>query len=241
MLKSQRRAGRIALAVTMLIAFFDVAVGTSGEREASGAPERPIPTYVGTPEPNRTATFHTFDIEEVFSSADGKVQFIELHETEGVEGNLGFAGNLVTTDANVFTYPSDLPDTATANRFVLIATDSFATLPGAVTPDFIIPQRFFEILGDTISILQAPTNSPVDTFTFGVTFPLPTDGVLSLNRDGTTGLNSPTNFAGETGSVTAAPPIPALAPGPLVLMALLLLAAGASITRVRRRGSRIRQ
>ena len=233
MLKSQRRAGGVALALPILIAFSDVAALT--ERAAAGPSERPNVASVTAPEPNRAATFHTFDIEEVFSNRDGSVQFIELREAEGVEGNFHFAGNLVTTNANVFTYPTDLPDTTTANRFVPIATASFATLPGAVTPDYIIPQQFFEITGDTISIVEIATDVTVDTFAFEVTSLLPNDGVLSLNRDGTTGVNSPTNFAGETGSVNAASPIPALSRASLIVMTLLLVSAAVVITRARRR------
>ncbi len=233
MLNNQRRAGGAALAVTFLIAFSDVALRTG--RAAAGPPERSNVASATAPEPSRSVTFHTFDIEEVFSNRDGSVQFIELRETEGVDANFHFAGNRVTANTNVFTYPTDLPDTVTANRFVLIATATFAALPGAVTPDYIIPEFFFETAGDTISILETPTDVVVDTFSFGATLLLPTDGVLSLNRDGTTGMNSPTNFAGETGSVNSAPPIPALSRASLAMMALLLVIAAVGITRARRR------
>ena len=233
MLKSQWRARGHALALTILIVFSAVAVRT--ERAAAEPPGRLGVAPTTSPEPNRTATFHTFDIEEVFSSRDGLVQFIELQESDGVDGNLHFAGNLLTTNGNVFAYPADLPDTTTANRFVLIATASFATLPGAVTPDYIIPQQFFEITGDTISIVEIATDVTVDTFDFALASGFPSDGVLSLNRDGTTGVNSPTNFAGETGSVNAVPPIPALSRVSLVVMMLVLGCAGVVITRARRR------
>ncbi|MCH8242986.1 MAG: hypothetical protein IH897_10305 [Planctomycetes bacterium] len=154
------RAGGAALAATILIGFSDVAV-----RTGCAAAGPPNVTSATAPEPNRTATFHTFDIEEVFSNRDGAVQFIELLETEGAEGNFHFAGNLVTT--NAYNYPVDLPATSTANLSVLIATASFAALPGAVTPDYIVPERFFETTGDTISILDVATKATVDTFTFG--------------------------------------------------------------------------
>lgn len=235
MLKSQRRAGGAALALTILIVFSDVAVRT--ERAAAGPPGRPSVAPATAPEPNRTATFHTFDIEEVFSNGDGSVQFIELREADGVDGINQFAGNRLTTNANVLTYPTDLPETTTANRFVLIATASFTTLPGAVTPDYIMPQQFFETRDDTISIVETATDVTVDTFAFGsgVSLPLPSDGVLSLHRDGTTGVNSPTNFAGETGSVNAAPPIPAMSRASLIVTTLLLVSAAVVITRARRR------
>ena len=234
MVKDQRRTGGAALALTFLIVFSDVAVRS--ERAAAGPLERSNVASAIAPESVRTATFHTFDIEEVFSNFDGSVQFIELRESEGVEGNFNFAGNIMTTTANGYVYPNDLPDTMTANRFVLCATASFLALPGAVSPDYIIPERFFEILGDTITILQLPSNDLIDTFTFGGTFLLPTDGSFSLNRDGTTGINSPTNFAGETGSVIAGPPVPALSRSSLVVMMIAFLSAAIVITRARRQG-----
>ncbi len=163
MLKAQHSAGGAALAVTMLIAFSHVAVRTG--RAAAVPPERPdVPA--GTA-PNSVVTFHTFDIEEVYSNYNGFVQFIELHEMAGADGQFHFAGNQLTSNTNVFTYPTDLPDPATANRFVLIATAGFAALPGAATPDYIIPERFFDVTGDTISIFETQTSVLVDTFVFG--------------------------------------------------------------------------
>ena len=156
MLMAQHRPGGAALAVTMLIALSYVAMRTG--RAAAVPP--------GTA-PNSVLTFHTFDIEEVFSSSDGLVQFIELLETTGADGHHHFGGNQLRSGTNVFTYPNDLPDPATANRSVLIATAGFAALPGAVTPDYIIPDRFFEVTGDTISIFEAEVNLMVDTFVFG--------------------------------------------------------------------------
>ncbi|UCC31420.1 MAG: dockerin type I repeat-containing protein, partial [Phycisphaerales bacterium] len=176
MLKAQHSAGGAALAVTMLIAFSHVAVCTG--RAAAVPPERPdVPA--GTT-PNSVRTFHTFDIEEVFSDHDGSVQFIELCETAGADGHHHFAGNQLRSGTNLFTYPTDLPDAATAHRSVLIATAAFAALPGAVTPDYIIPERFFEVTGDTISIFEVQTNEMVDTFVFGGSCPCDGD----VNEDG---------------------------------------------------------
>ena len=233
MLKNLRSIKGIAFALTVLMVFSDVALRSG--RAASEPPEQGNAVSATASNPGRTATFHSFDIEEVFSNVDGSVQFIELLETEGADGNSFFAGNLLRTDASFFNYPVDLPGTRTANRFVLIATAGFAALPGAVTPDYIIPQRFIETTGDTISIFDTATSALVDSFTFGASLILPTDGILSLNRDGTTGVNSPTNFAGETGSVSAAAPIPASSFLSLAVMASLFVIAAVATTRTRRR------
>jgi hypothetical protein len=100
---------------------------------------------------------------------------------------------------NTFNFPSNLPSSATAGKRVLVATQGFAAL-GIVTPDFVVPNGFLPIAGGTVSY------AGVDS----VTFPsLPTDGVTAINRNGTMVQNLATNFAGQSASVTAAPPPPA--------------------------------
>ena len=57
---------------------------------------------------------------------------------------------------------------------------------------------------------------------------LPTDGVNSLSPDLTTGPNSPTNYAGETGSVDAGgEPVPSVSARGLTALILLIMTAGA--------------
>ncbi|HVX15009.1 MAG TPA: DUF4214 domain-containing protein [Pirellulales bacterium] len=144
-------------------------------------------------------TFHLWKIDQVFSSADGKVQFIELHDPADGENHTG--GHTITSNENTFTFPANLPTDATANQHFLIATADYAALPGAVTPDYIIPDNFFNPAGDTLDYAD------VDEFTFTAA-QMPTDGVNSLMRDFntfalSTGHNSETDLAGQTGSITA--------------------------------------
>ena len=152
-----------------------------------------------------SASFHTFVISEVFSSADGKVQFVELVESSvsdpiyggGGNGENFWAGQTLRTSSGAsqksFVFPKNLPSFNTAGRRVLVATMSFAAL-GVVTPDYVVPDNFFFQANGTVNYAN------VDSFTYAS---LPGDGVLSLDRSGTTRPNSPTNFAGNTGSVTA--------------------------------------
>ena len=116
----------------------------------------------------------------------------------------------------------------TTNTFYLLGTAAFAALPGAPTPDAIIPAGsvpFFAQSGDTVAF------GGFDTWTFGA---VPTDGTNSLNRGlppsetAGNGANSPTNFAGATGSVTVPPPasVPLSAWPTLLLMLTLLLTVG---------------
>ena len=139
------------------------------------------------------AFFHFWRFTEFFSSADGSVQFIEMGTT--VNGEVFSSGVQIQSSSTgkVFTFPSDLSGT-TANKRLLIATPGFASLSGAVTPDFTLPSAsFFNPAGDTVFA------TGIDSRTFSS---VPTDGVLSLNYPSGTELhNTPTNFAGAAGHV----------------------------------------
>jgi hypothetical protein len=143
------------------------------------------------------ASFHTFQLNEFYSNADGSIQYIELREAFGANGQQFLSGHTITSTqggtTHTFVFPTDLPSAMTANQSVLIATPGFAAL-GIVTPDYIVPAGFLFGGGGTVDY------AGVDIVTIGT---LPTDGVTSLNRNGTTGVNSPRNFAGQTGSIPA--------------------------------------
>ena len=146
---------------------------------------------------------HLWVINEVFSSPDGSVQFIEMMECCGA-ANETFIGNKWVKSATTgyqYDFTENLPPGSTANAHLLLATAAFAALPGAPTPDHIIQENFFDLTSDEI-IYWLYTNSILE---YGPG-ELPLDGITSLNQDGTTGVNSPTNFAGETGSVIWTPP-----------------------------------
>jgi len=166
------------------------------------------------------ASFHTFQISELYSSPDGNIQFIELHEFLGFNGEQFLAGHALTSKqgatTRTYTFPANLPDGNTANKRVLIATTGFAAL-GIVTPDYIVPTPFLFPGGGTIDY------AGVDVITYPA---LPTDGVSSLDRLGVVGVNSPTNFAGQTGSIgPPAPPVAATGVPTLDLASLLALSA----------------
>jgi hypothetical protein len=153
------------------------------------------------------ATYHTFRITEVFSTADGKVQFVELLESSPEDpyyGNSGGNGQhlwagktLVSASGSAqrtFTFPTNLPSSATAGRNVLIGTQSFAAL-GIVSPDFVVPDGFLFIGSGSVNYAN------VDVVAYPA---LPTDGVMSIDRNGVPDINSPTNFAGRSGRIEAA-------------------------------------
>ncbi len=68
---------------------------------------------------------------------------------------------------------------------------------GFLAPDFVVPNGFFFVNGGQVNFAD------VDEWVHGG---LPTDGTLSLGRDGSTASNSPQNFAGRSAVVAAAPP-----------------------------------
>jgi hypothetical protein len=153
------------------------------------------------------ATYHTFRISEIFSSADGKIQFVELVESAPEDpyygGGLGngqnlWAGHKLTssngTSVNSFTFPSNLPSALTAQRNVLVGTQSFAAL-GKVTPDYVVPDNFLFLTNGAIDYAS------VDSVHYAS---LPTDGTSSIDRTGGVQLNSPTNFAGQSATIALA-------------------------------------
>jgi hypothetical protein len=144
------------------------------------------------------AAFHLFRIDQIYSNADGSVQFVVLREAGGANGESFWQGvTLTSTHAGVsktFTFPSNLPDTNTAGRRVLVATQDFADL-GLVTPNFVMPKGFLATDGGTLSYAGG-----VDQVTYTA---LPTDGVNAIDRSGAMVHNLATNYAGATGSVTA--------------------------------------
>jgi hypothetical protein len=172
-----------------------------------------------------SANFTTWDVNEVFSNADGTIQFIEFFEANNQDGQRSFDGKPLKTfvsgagpndPLDVHTFNDDLPSNFTAGTFALVATQGFASLPGAVQPDFVMPDGFI----DTSVVVELELGN-IDEFMFSLG-DIPTDGINSLHRTGTPiGLNSPTNFAGDTGSID----LPEAAPTALGVAALTCLVA----------------
>lgn len=175
---------------------------------------------------------HTWDVNEVFSNADGSIQFIELRENNGTPNETGVGNQTLSSNTQSFNMGAGAVAAPTSNKHFLIATADFAALPGAPTPDVIIPAGlvpFFATSGDTISY------GAIDSWAFGA---VPTNGSDSLDRNTGIGPNSPTNFAGDTGSVDATPP-PAVSAGSwtaAIGTVLLLLSAWLVLDARRRAG-----
>ena len=136
------------------------------------------------------ASFHLWKINEIYSNADGSVQFIELTTQSG--GQQFLANHSISGAPGAsFTFPSNLPGDTT-NKSFLIGTQGFAAL-NVVAPDYIVPNGFLSISNGSVNF-----GLNVDIVNYAS---LPTTGGLSIDRLGATAVNSPKNFAGATGTV----------------------------------------
>lgn len=144
---------------------------------------------------------HTWRISEIFSNADGTIAFIELKEVGGgcCEYQVDTLDSLISP---TYLFPNFIDPVAcgctTSFANLLVATQGFADLPGAPTPDYILPDTFFSVAGDTLKY------SIYHTLNIG---PVPTNGVNSLEVGGapynttSAAVNSPTNLNGDTATM----------------------------------------
>jgi hypothetical protein len=143
------------------------------------------------------ANFHLFRIEQLYSNADGTIQFIVLRESSGANGEHLWAGQMLSRSGGglsnqSITFMSNLPSSSTSGKRVLIATPGFAAL-GLVTPNYTIPSGFLPLANGTINY------AGVNQVTYAS---LPTDG-NAIDRNGNPIANLATNFAGVSASVPA--------------------------------------
>jgi hypothetical protein len=156
------------------------------------------------------ATFHTYRIDQIYSNADGTVQYVVLRESMGMDGENELRGHQLTSMGPAgtasYTFPRNLPGgscgyyecmpSPTANTRVLIATQGFVDL-GLIAPDYVIPNGFLALGGGTLDYAGA------DQWTYG---PLPADGTSALYRTGAVAPNRATNFFGISVSISAPSP-----------------------------------
>ncbi len=157
--------------------------------------------------PDAQGAFHLWGVDEIYSSADGSVQFIELTNTTSLENALGThtitcSGPLGT---HTFAFPTNLTSTATANKTFIIGTSNLASQPGGLVPDYVLtnnPPFLFTQGGGAVSVgISGSFITPV-TYTN-----LPSDGdsslVLSSGTMVPSPTNSPRNFQNQSNSLVA--------------------------------------
>ena len=186
------------------------------------------------------AASHLWRFSEFYSSPDRSVQFIEMQEIGGSNNETNISEHWYATNGYNQDHSellgSDLPF-GTANKKFLVGSESYAALPGVPAPDYVLPDGFLDPDGDTVvwwfyQTLEIPPGQ------------MPSDGITSLHVDNPGGpapltfsvaQNSPTNFAGETGTVQLTSEVPSLSGrGAGAALALLVLVAGAAVIARRR-------
>jgi hypothetical protein len=174
-----------------------------------------ICVVLGDMQPSAQAAFHLWNVKEVFSNADGSVQFIEMFDNSGFETAVSGLKLRSNSDGvtKEFTFPANLVNNTPGH--MLIATTGFGSLTGGVTPTFTFDQS-----STALSLPFFNPNATNITFTFtgssdtmtltGAS--LPKDGIRSLtdaNANGfpnltsnnSAGTNSPTNLLGASGGI----------------------------------------
>ncbi len=152
------------------------------------------------------AASHSWRVNEVFSNADGTIQFIELKECCGfaAENAVGLKRIVSQATGNVYIIPANVFG-STAAKSLLFATAGYAAL-GGPQPDFPLnplPDGFFAVAGDTVRYGPNPPALNYDVWLFGA---VPTDGCNSMNRTGpAVATNTPKNFANVQSTVFAEP------------------------------------
>ena len=100
-----------------------------------------------------------FVVDELYSNADGSVQYVVLHEAQGANGANLLTGRALTSThlgvAKIFIFPANLPSSTTAGKRVLIGSNGFArTSP--IVPDYQMPDRFLATDGGTVPSVEVP-------------------------------------------------------------------------------------
>jgi hypothetical protein len=162
--------------------------------------------------PPAFAAFHQWRFGEIFSSADGTVQFIELiNPTIATGETVSINAEIRTNSGNVYDFSANISGN-TANKRLLIATNDFELIPGSVVPNFAaaagLVADFFDPAGDTLRLFQPNFGEFTSVSWTGATA-VPTDNLFSRTFSTacvtctTNGIaaNSPTNFAGAAGSI----------------------------------------
>jgi hypothetical protein len=151
------------------------------------------------------ANFHLWDLSEIYSDESGDVLYIELFCAVNGQQFLNAHDLIATSDGNAvtFTFPGD-SGSPTQDKFLLLATSNFASIPGAVTPDFILPDQFFDRTATNLQLNFGPGQDIINITGADIPF----DGLSSLNllpATPTQTTNSPTNFAGNIGDIFVPP------------------------------------
>jgi hypothetical protein len=168
---------------------------------------------------------HLIDINEVYTNADGTLQFVEMIARANLQTNLApthiDAANGDSSSANlVFDFTTSFP-ALNINETILLATSGFQAAAG-FAPDFIIPNGMIFLTNGRVEFDHEPPNVfTIDAVAYGSysgpntgfgspAVALPSNGFSSLTRVGLGNNNiddfevlpnSPTRNDGTTGQI----------------------------------------
>lgn len=152
------------------------------------------------------APYHAWDIGEIYSSADGTVQFVELRASSSGQQNFANVITIQTTNSlgtNSFLCATNLPGDS-GGKTCIIGTSNLATVPGGVIPNYIVPANFIRpaVAGGNATVVFIPSGFSRVTALYTN---LPTDGDSALFKSGSSVFavptNSPKNFAGQSNTI----------------------------------------
>ena len=138
---------------------------------------------LATPDRLRISTDGRYDVQEVFSNADGSVQFVELLTTSNNQQSLDGHTLVASQDAssNTYNFVGSGPS-PTANTHLLLATADFEDACEGLVPDYILADGFLFDPDGTVNFGEG-----ADVITYST---LPLDGETSLNYPGETEATS---------------------------------------------------
>lgn len=143
------------------------------------------------------AQLYPWYIDEIYSNPGGSVQFIELttqfSPTSLLESGYQFNAWNPDMTQNHFFAEGVSQLSGAGPQFVLYATAGFTQLPGAITPDYIMPSGFLFAPGGKLSV-ETLVGGLGSTLTYT---DLPTDGIHALNASGQVVPFIAENFAGQ--------------------------------------------
>jgi hypothetical protein len=150
------------------------------------------------------AAFHLWNIQQIYTDSSGSLQYVQLFCPFGGQNFInGFTLSVVNvgaTQTHSFTVPGGSLGGDTFNHSLLFGTAGLQAA-GGPAPDYIIPNNFLFSAGGSINFWGANG---------GAYTALPTDGSNARNWADGNALNSPQNYAGQTGTVVV--PEPAMWP-----------------------------
>lgn len=146
--------------------------------------------------PHATLAFEEWKISEIFTSSDGRFQYIALSTSAANQNNL--TGRAVTardssgTQERVFVFPVGLTG-PTANRSVLLGTAALAQASG-LAMDYVIPEGFLFSEGGSVNYANVQAIGYQDA-------ELPKNGLQSLRPGVGLAAAAPVNFSGQSANI----------------------------------------